>query len=303
MNVVGIYGHDGSVLSAALREGALACGLTPRLRSAGDFRDGDTEDFDLAFVTSMRANGANIMNAYAQRRTERPPMPIYAVDYGFLRRVHGIADFETGHWQICLGGLNRLPKQNVPGDRFEHLDLTIHEKGGDPEGVVLICGQHAGDPSHGLGEDSIVRWADQQVAKYAAEGLAVVYRPHPDSPGLIPTIPGAKIDANPKRGGLADALAVARLLVTISSTAGVEALLAGVPAVATAPERAIWGSLSGTTLPSVAQRLDFFNRLAYAQWTLDEMRAGDFYRFIQGRYRMATAMSYSDVRRALRRAA
>lgn len=57
--------------------------------------------------------------------------------------------------------------------------------------------------------------------------------------------------------------------------------MAGVPAVADKPERAAWGELSGEKLPSMADRLALFHRLAYGQWTLDEMRDGTCAAFIR----------------------
>lgn len=62
--------------------------------------------------------------------------------------------------------------------------------------------------------------------------------------------------------------------MTLCSTTGLDALLAGVPAVAELPDRAVWGELSGESLPSMADRLALFSRIAYAQWTLDEIASG-----------------------------
>jgi len=73
-------------------------------------------------------------------------------------------------------------------------------------------------------------------------------------------------------------LAGARLVVTWNSNVGHEALLAGVPVVAHGP--AAYAELAGETLPSVDARREYFHRVAYGQWTLDEMRSGACQRFI-----------------------
>jgi hypothetical protein len=57
--------------------------------------------------------------------------------------------------------------------------------------------------------------------------------------------------------------------------------MAGVPAVAEMPDQAVWGELSGETLPSVADRLELFHRIAYGQWTIDEVRDGTCAAFIR----------------------
>ena len=279
MDVVGIYMADESgLVTQALKEGARSAGLLPRVRSASDFRDGDTEDFDFAVLTTMRARGEDILRAYEKRKVMGRPgwrMPIWVMDYGFLNRVHGVADFQTGHWQACEGRLNNVVSYYCPPDRFEMLGLTLTHHGGDPKGYVLVCGQHAGDPSHGLSVDDQVGWATDMVLQYSATA-PVVYRPHPASPTIVPATGAYTLST----GTIDDALAGARLLVTICSNSGHDALLAGVPAVASIPDRAAWGELSGAELPGYDQRLRYFSRVACSQWTLEEIRSGQWFKFL-----------------------
>lgn len=286
MQTVGIYTADeSSALARALKEGARAAGFQARMRSAHDFRVGDTEDFDLILLTTMRAKGKLILDEYARRvviaRPGRPAdwkMPMFVIDYGYLRRVNGVDDFLTGHWQVSRGWLNNIPEFYCPPNRWEALGLEVREKGGDPKGYVLVCGQHVGDPSHGFGEAGLRDWANDMVRRYQDEGRQVVFRPHPDSPHVLPDATlGCRIDSG-GRGTIGDALEEAALLVTICSNAGHDALLAGVPAIASMPDLAAWAELSGEVLPSVAQRQRYFQRVAYAQWTIDELRSGEWFK-------------------------
>jgi hypothetical protein len=283
MQTVGLYGHDGSLLSAAWAEGARAAGWSLRFRSGSDFRHGDTEDFDVAVVMTMRAGGALIVEEYGRRR---PIVPTFVVDYGYLRRVMGIQDFYTGHWQVSLGGLNSPPPGPCLPDRWEALGLDVVERGGDPDGVVLVCGQFPDDQSHGLGRSHLEDWADEVCASYLERGERVRFRPHPAARDIRPTIadPRLSVDEDPRAAPIAVALLEAKLLVTLCSTAGIDALLAGVPAVATLPGNAAWGDLSGDTLPPVEARVELFRRLAYGQWTFDEIRRGDWFAWYESGY-------------------
>lgn len=87
-------------------------------------------------------------------------------------------------------------------------------------------------------------------------------------------------DKRPLARDLVDAWAV----VTFTSNSAVEAILAGVPAICTAP--CAGASMGGTDLQSIEApvmpdgRLEWASRLANHQWTLEEMAAGQLWRAI-----------------------
>lgn len=90
----------------------------------------------------------------------------------------------------------------------------------------------------------------------------------------------ARADRHPLAADLVDAWAV----VTFTSNSAVEAVLAGVPAVCTAP--CAGAAMSGTNLHEIEApvmpdgRLAWAARLANNQWTLEEMAAGRLWRAI-----------------------
>jgi hypothetical protein len=131
-----------------------------------------------------------------------------------------------------------------------------------------VLGQHVGDPSHGTTAGEMQAWA-----QWVCDSFNAMWRPHPDSPDV-------DVRADRADGPLTDVLASASVVHTLCSTAGLDALLCGVPAVAYMPERASWGELSGAKLPSMAKRKALCHRLAYGQWTLDEMRSGQAASFV-----------------------
>jgi hypothetical protein len=258
---VGIYAREDNLEAGAFRAGLEACGHRALWRSASDYRRGDVERFDAIVVSGLRAQGGWLLEDYTAAG-----VPVIVIDYGYLARVGGVATWESGHWQVGVGGLNRPPSFECPSDRFDRLGLAIERgrKGGRP----LVLGQHVGDPSHGLTAAEMAAWAQWLCDAHGAR-----WRPHPDSPGV-------EVRAERADGPLGEALAAASTVYTLCSTGGLDALLAGVPAVATLPERACWGSLSGPKLPSVAARRALCARLAYGQWTLAEMRAGEAAEFV-----------------------
>lgn len=271
---VGIYTREGEPLGQAFTEGAKLVGWRTMQRSANDFHQGDTEDFDLVFLYSLRTRHADlILESY---RNRRPQVPVVVMDYGYLKRVCQ-EQFGGGgdYWQVSIDRLNSVPSFECPPDRFEALELPVVERGGQPNGYVLVCGQHEGDPSHGRQTAAQLQaWANAQVASWSEDGAVVVFRAHPFSPHILPTEP-CVVDMGKSTK---ESLAGAALVVCQASNIGHEALLAGIPVLATS-ERAPYRELSGTKLPSVEARRAYFNRLAYAQWTIEEVAAGLWHEF------------------------
>jgi len=260
----GIYARDGFEGAAALRQGFLGSGHAADLRSLSDYGPACLEPFDAIALFGLQGKGPQVFDEYA-----KAGVPIVLVDYGYMRRTNHAHDWRTGHWQISVGGLNKLPPFQCPSDRFDALGLEVQEQGGDPNGYVLLCVQSTGDASHGMDIDALQVWCDAQAARWPG----LVIRPHPLERDLsygLPLCPAKTLD---------EALAGARLVVTGNSNTGHDALMAGVPVVATVPGAA-WNYLSGETLPSKADRLAHFHRCAYGQWTWDEFRLGLPQRFL-----------------------
>lgn len=252
---VGVYAGDRNLEAGAFSAGLEACGHRPLRRSASDHCPGQVESFGAVVITGMRGKGRVIRDDYAAIG-----VPVVVIDYGYLARVSGVASWESGHWQVGVGDLNRPPSFECPSDRFDSLGIAVKPKGRGK--VPLVLGQHVGDPSHGLNAVEMAAWAQWLCDAHGAR-----FRAHPDSPGV-------EVRAERADGPLGAVLADTSVVYTLCSTAGLDALLAGVPAVATMPDRACWGSLSGPRLPSKAARAALCARLAYGQWTLDEMRSG-----------------------------
>lgn len=254
----GIYALDGFEGAEAFSLGLFQIGEESAKRSAWDYAAGQVEPFDVVVVFGLHHRGAQIKADY-----EAAGVPVVVADYGYLKRTNHAHDWRTGHWQLSLGGLNCLPVGDVAAARFDALGLQIAGRGGNPDGYVLLCVQTVGDKSHGKDQAELQAWCDEQAARWPG----LVIRPHPQEPENDYGLPVCAAKT------LAEALDGACLVVTGNSNVGHDALLAGVPVVATFPGAA-WAHLSGEQLPSIEARREHFQRCAYGQWTWNEFKRG-----------------------------
>lgn len=269
---VALYSTTQSAEVAAFADGLRALGIPFRWRSHSDYRQGETEPFSAVVISGMRAQGRTIHDDY-----QGIGVPVIVIDYGYLDRVRGVATWATGHWQVGVGGLNSLPPFDVPSDRLAKLTPPPAAARG---GAVLVCGQHVGDPSHGLDAAGIERWALDTLASLRSyTARPIIWRAHPDSPSIAP----AGFDGV-STAPWSEALDGVHAVVTIGSNIGHEAILAGVP-VFCSPS-APYAEIAHTDLAMIENPIvtghqrSYFARLAYAQWTLDELRSGEGVRFV-----------------------
>lgn len=260
----GVYAYSGFEGAQAWNEGLRTLGHEGVDRSLWDYGNGCREAFDAVVCFGLQGRGRRILEEY-----RAAGIPVVVIDYGYLRRTNHAHDWRTGHWQVGIDGLNVLPPFDCPSDRFEALGLPLIERGGDPDGYALICTQTTGDATHGLDEEGIQAWVNEQMQRWDRPLL----RPHPLQSELTY---GAPLCQAPS---LQSALAGARVVVAMNSNVGSEALMAGVPAVATMPGAA-WASLSGENLPDLLTRHRHFSRAAWGQWTWAEFREGLPQRFL-----------------------
>lgn len=200
----------------------------------------------------------------------------------FVRRGHRVLLMERGYlgdrfyWtSLAWGGLNgygdfRLPTTCDPARFLDNFAMLPWNPTGD---YVLIMGQVPGDMSlHGT---NIHAWCIEAARFYKARGDAVMIRPHPlaRKRGWWPIrgVPEA-------HGGLDEALAGARLVVTFNSNSGVDAILAGKPTVVVDPGGMAYpvaaGHAFGGETTDDPGREDWAARLAWCQWSPRELEDG-----------------------------
>lgn len=224
-------------------------------------------------IDGMRGGGYAAVKACAERG-----IPAIVIDNGFLKRVSTPADHDHGHFYIGLGGLGWTPSRPQPRARFDALAVPIRERPARPDGPALILGQVPGDASHGLSGPALATAYAVLADQLRAAGVdRVAFRPHPlgwqmGPKGCEQWEPGAE--------PLAAAIDKARFVVALNSNAGLDAILAGVPAITLLPSH--YGPLAWRW-PINPQAVEPVHpdaveahciQLAWAQWTLAEMRSG-----------------------------
>jgi hypothetical protein len=140
-----------------------------------------------------------------------------------------------------------------------------------PKGnLVVIMGQVRGDAS--LRGMNIDLWYRQVAERLQRCGHRVGFRPHPLFKSALPN---AKVV--PLSGTLEEALGRAKWVVTYNSNSGVDSVVAGVPTV-TCDAGSMAFPVTGhdpVHEPPRPDRTAWAARMAWAQWTMDELASGE----------------------------
>lgn len=169
------------------------------------------------------------------------------------------------------GGLNGRGVYRVPendGSRWErYFGHLMQPWRADNAGHALVIGQVPGDSSiRGVDIDGFYRRAMKTY------GQAARFRPHPH---VKPADGAYKMEA--ARASLQSDLAGAACVVTWNSNTAVDAVLAGVPAVAMDQGSMAW-AVTGRELgiqPPKPDRTAWAHWLAWTQWTREEIASGE----------------------------
>lgn len=199
---------------------------------------------------------------------------IIVLEYGFYDRgkyfqMDHAGLLHNASWadKVCLPA----PKEGAA--RLEAFYPSIRPMRVKRDGYVLVLGQVPNDSQLAQSEITGPLPLQRAVKNALPNGVACWFRPHPscshvlpDNRALIPTMPTQTNEfgayEKQKQGqGLLDALAGARIVVTINSNAMVEALAAGVPCLAFGPSLGITaGAVHPTRLDTI--RADMKEMLA-----------------------------------------
>jgi len=177
-----------------------------------------------------------------------------------------------GTYSIGFNGLNgeaNFVNQESDGNRWAEEDMIKPWITRD-NGYVLVIGQTPEDAtlfSKTLDPVDIDLWVQETKQQYEAMGHDVRIRFHPN---VVP----------PERT-LQQEFDEAKLVVTCSSNTGVEAVMAGIPTVATYPTSMVYKLCKHTTTPD---REQWCKNLSYCQWTEEEIRRGDAWEHLKRFY-------------------
>ncbi|BCH33146.1 hypothetical protein MesoLjLc_50760 [Mesorhizobium sp. L-8-10] len=199
----------------------------------------------------------SLSNDMHARRYEAAGARVLVAENGFIgkdRRGHQLYALALGHH------LGAGTWKEGPADRWAQLgiDLAPWRNGG--EEIVIL-------PQRGIGEPGVTMpkdWTGDVVRRIRAVTCRPVrVRPHPGRERTDPF----------------EDLKNAWAAVTWASGAGIKALIAGVPMFHEMPSwigaPAAKFGISDIESPFVGDRLPMLRRLAWAQWTVDEIESGE----------------------------
>ena len=195
------------------------------------------------------------------------PQFIYA-DLGYWQR-------ET-HYRMTVGGWSPdgYVRAGLPADRLRSFGVRV-KPWHSGEHVLLIGASEKASREHGF---RYMEWEREMAGRLKALGHSVVYRAKPNDPRRC-QIPGAGYDT----GSLSNAFAKAKAVVAHHSNVCVEALAAGLPV------HCVTGVAAALSVPIESLevrpegREQFLADVAWLQWSLDEIRRGEFWAHIKER--------------------
>jgi hypothetical protein len=270
MRVV-VYGKPRQRECAAVAEGFRAFGAAVSWCAPKGWTEAEADpSVDMVVTFGQRVHSGRIAKEY-----RRLGVPVLTVDLPPIR-VQGMDETYRALW---LNYVNWMPPGQHEPDRLQLFNLEFRPLNWGR--VVLLCGQTENDAAHGLGPVELRKWANDQ-AEAIGDWYRVTWRPHPRCAFHLDGWPAATLDEPVedvlRRGWHA--------CVTYNSTVGLTALLNGVPVFC--DPSSFYAELCSTSLarlteprwPSIGERVAFFSRLAYVQWTFDELADGTALDFV-----------------------
>jgi hypothetical protein len=266
---VGLYVKAENPLCDSVQRGIRALGHRVVRQRPGCWNPRDAyDDMGAVIVVGLRE-----MLAGAAQHYTKLGVPVVLIDLPHLRVPGYLRVTPPDHaWLPTFAGAPPRDRRERILGAFE-VGVRRRVKGQ----YVALLGQKSGDSAHGMNRGELERWARGAVEKVTALcDSEVVWRPHPKD---VWALGGTPRMSDPRTEKLADCLAGAWLAVTYNSTSGLEALLAGLPVLAEGP--AVYSSMSGSfrkfkdvAAPDPADVEELLCRIAYTQWTLDEIATG-----------------------------
>lgn len=178
-----------------------------------------------------------------------------------------------------------MMKKNHDAKRVADLRITLEKRKNPESGHILFCGSSQKyHDFHDLGDStayaekvfrSVRKLTDRQI----------VYRPKPSWKGAT-FIKGTSFSSN--SSSIAEALKGCFCLVTHGSTAAMDAVISGIPAIVLGA--GIASPVSSNQIESINKpfwpgeddRMRWLRAMSYCQWTLDEFRSGEAWKYIKG---------------------
>jgi len=239
--------------------------------------------YDLAIVCGMHEFEERAIKRFASRY-----IPTIVCDLGYMRRAK--ADDNSGYHQFGYHHIGWTPKEPVSGDRLAQLGIGKIKRASNSGSGYLVAGQVPNDSQHKMNVEQCVQWFRNAAFKIRAmtkNHRKIIFRPHPRFPAWTKLADFETQDCYEM--DIEEAIHQCYCLVTYNSTAAIEAIIQGKPIICS--EQAHYANLGNRILDagnervaSVNERKSYLERLAYAQWTLEEAASGAAWGFLKTQY-------------------
>ena len=189
--------------------------------------------------------------------------------------------FGSRHDMVAIGwnGFNAAAdfclNDSMHGDRWDKHGFHIPRVGGNPDGYVLVCGEFR----------DCTKWYNTMREILAGEDVR--FRAHPFKNSE--TVAGWKNAPRAGQDDIAKLFPDCKVVITYDSIAGCDAVLAGVPSIAWG-ENSMARDVSHHSWRTFKERQGinsdvqaWANRLAYCQWSHDEISNGEFWNHLKSR--------------------
>lgn len=236
-----------------------------------------------AFVRGLRAAGFDVVMGYPDHRSEAIGDVLlmwnrygsnHEVASGFQERGGDVLVAENAYlgvdrenrqrYAIANGGHNGSGAWHIgDGSRWSDLGISLKPWRADGDHILVAPNRSFGMPGFIMPPN----WTETIVAKLSKiTKRRIVVRPHPGN--------------GPAKKPLIDDLRGAWAVVIWSSSVGCEALVEGIPVFCEAPwwiakGAACSGGIKSIDAPELPDRMPSFVRLAWAQWSVQEIERGD----------------------------
>lgn len=298
-------------LYAAIEEGVRAFGDVP-LHIEGRWESRRVHECDCVVQINDASpkhattwTGESGLRNVLMRRCWRAKIRRLVLETGFLQNVQAYDRGECGsdlcHWALGWDGIKGAADYAIPTDadgaRFDALGLQRPpERGGDPDGPVLIFGQVEGGYAE-IGFDAAAEYGRVgEAIRRRLPGRRVLFRLHPafvkrrnrSDPEIAVVQHSMDAEILFADQPLRTLLDRCSLAVCWASNVCADVVLAGVPLIvlsdlsigAAAAERDL-ENVNCPRAPPLADRIRWLEELAWRQWTLPEIASGKAWKVLR----------------------
>ena len=250
------------------------------LKNAGDeVQLNEDKNSDVAVIWSVLWQGRMLGYQKIWNECQNKNKPVVVLEVGGIKRN------ET--FKVGINGVNReadFANENVAEERWKkfNIELKPWQSTGD---IIIICGQH--HRSHQWRNNpSMNIWFEQQIndiRKYTTRPILV--RPHPRNPVGIDLKKWKNVSYKPPQRDyntiddtdFKEILKHAWAIINHSSNPAMTAVFNGIPVFVS--EASLSYDVGNTSLaninnPKMPGRQTWANRLAYTEWTTEEIKQG-----------------------------